>query len=1170
MRVRLNVRHLQDLIARKTLSQNHWAIKLGLSKGHLSNLLQGKHPYPSAHTRERLLDVTGATFDQLFEIESAGDLPEPGVQQALKDRYLLDRAIGQGGMGTVYLARDVRMHRTVAVKVVSPEAVADVGPGALFNEIVRTSGLQHPHILPVFDAGEVEGSPFVVTPYLRDGSLKERLRTGGKLSTDDALAVLGGVAAALDFAHRRGVLHCDVKPANVLLAENHAYLIDFGLARFIRSDVWTDTDRGSELDSGAGTPAYVSPEQARGEPLDARSDVYSLACMMFEMLTGKPPFEGPTTLATVTRRLLVPPPRLTEAEFALPQSLEQALIHGMAVSRDERTPTALALFQECAAALRSAPRVTAAPAPVREYPRERSGPLAGFLQDLGWATRALLRAPVFTFAAVSILALGVGAATSVFSIVNAVILRPLPYPDPGRLVALSTTYRPGTASAGTLEFADQPEIQRATRTLARLGAFAQTQLPLRIGDRALLPVTALVDSGFLPTIGVRPALGRFPVPGEQTVLISHRLWAEALASDPAVLGRAVQLDGNPFTVAGVMPEGFQFPRADAAYFPDAVDVMMLPSAIPYMPLPGFPWFAVGRLAPGVTIAQARQEMSVIGPGLAALTPGRGPRGVDVTPLDQATAHASRNALFIVLGIAGLLLLIATTNVMNLLFSRGAARLKELAIRQAMGATPGRVLRQSLLEAGIIGSGGALVGIVLAAAATGTLVRFSPIYLPVTGQVGIDARVVAFTVSVAACAALLAGAFPALFARARSEEALRSPGVRVVGDRGLLALQRGLCVVQMALGIGLLGGAGVLTHSLWRLNAVDPGYRTSDILGFSLTVPADRSLDDRQRFFQSALDAVRAIPAVKSAGWITLLPPEAKQGMFMPVTIPDSGDARISVNNQVTSPGYFETVGVPIVDGRGLEAGDNARSPAIAVVNQSFARQYLGGAHAVGKLIGMVFDNGPVRRVVGVVRDTHDRGLGVHPMPTVYVPITQFSVPYGSIVLRTTVPPLTVAAEVRRRVAAVDPSVPLISFQTLDDRLRGSLQEPRFYTSIAGVCAGMAVLFVMLGLYGIIAFAVSRRRAEFGVRMAIGAAPGRILRLVLRDGLALAALGLVVGLPLAVAIGRVLRSMLFEVGALDPLTLGIAAGLVVLVTLLASGLPAIRATRVSPVVVLRAE
>jgi len=391
----------------------------------------------------------------------------------------------------------------------------------------------------------------------------------------------------------------------------------------------------------------------------------------------------------------------------------------------------------------------------------------------------------------------------------------------------------------------------------------------------------------------------------------------------------------------------------------------------------------------------------------------------------------------------------------------------------------------------------------------------------------------------------------------------------------VSLQRALCVVQMALGMGLLGGAGVLTHSLWRLNTIEPGFRTDNLLGFSLTVPDDRSPDDRQRLLLGAVAAVRGIPGVVSAGWITFLPPEARQGVFLPVTVPDAtpaaGGAPMRASHLITSPGYFETMGMTLADGRAFTDGDEGRGAPVAIVNEAFVRAFLGGRNALGRLIGTSFDGQtPVRRIVGVARDVHDRGLGRDAVPTVYLPIGQFTLPYGSIVLRTRVPPLSLAPEVRRRLTALDPDVPVIDFQTLDDRIRGSLQEPRFYTMIAAVCAGMAVLFVALGLYGIIAFAVSRRRAEFGVRMAVGAAPLRILKLVLGDGLSMAALGLLAGLPLAILLGRLLRSMLFQIGTLDPLTLGGAAGLVILVTLAASLVPAVRATRVSPVTALRVD
>jgi predicted permease len=382
-------------------------------------------------------------------------------------------------------------------------------------------------------------------------------------------------------------------------------------------------------------------------------------------------------------------------------------------------------------------------------------------------------------------------------------------------------------------------------------------------------------------------------------------------------------------------------------------------------------------------------------------------------------------------------------------------------------------------------------------------------------------------------------------------------------------------VQIALGLALLSAAASLGGGLRQLSATDPGFRSDSVVGFDFSVPNDHSPDDRRRFYADALREVEGIPGVASAGLITFLPPETRAGVFMAITVggapaPAAGAPVLRANHLVTSEDYFATVGLRMAEGRPFTVADDGGAPAVVIVNEAFARRYFPDGRAIGRQVGVAYDGGKLREVVGVVRDSHDRGLGRAAIPTVYVPFRQFALMYGAMAVRTHVPPTSVVPEIRRRLQRLDAGVPLANFQTLDARIRMSLDEPRFYTYLAVVCAGMAVLFVSLGLYGLVSFSVAQRTPEFGIRMAIGASGSSILRLVLTQGAWMAAAGTAIGVALAFAFARVLGALPFHVQPVGARTLGGAAALVAGVTLLASYVPARRASRVSPLEALRAE
>jgi len=472
---------------------------------------------------------------------------------------------------------------------------------------------------------------------------------------------------------------------------------------------------------------------------------------------------------------------------------------------------------------------------------------------------------------------------------------------------------------------------------------------------------------------------------------------------------------------------------------------------------------------------------------------------------------------------------------------------------------------------------------LAWIALNALVSLSPAHLPVSGQVGIDVTVLGFAFLVCSVAAIIAGVFPALH-RSRQTENLIHAASRTSGGRALAYFQRALMVTQIAMGVGLLAAAGLLVNSLYHLSTVDPGFRTAGVLGFELAIPSTHAGTDEARqqkilrmkqLFQRMLEETRTIPGVLSAGWITNLPPEARAGMFMPFSIvgndPQNKKPRAFCNYQVTSEDYFQTVAVPILKGRDFTSADASGAPRVMIVNEAFARQYLGDTDPIGQRIVTPFDpTAAPRQIVGVVRDSHDRGLNAKSIATSYVPYEQFAQAYGSIVLRTNLPPEIVFPELRARISKLDPNAALKNFTTISERIHKTLDEPRFYTLMAGACALMAVLFVTLGLYGVVSYSVARRTSEIGIRMALGAPRGRILKGVLWQGLQMAAIGIPIGLALSLATTRILTTLLFEIKPNDPVTLAVAALLVLIVTLAASYIPARRASRVDPMIALRYE
>lgn len=800
------------------------------------------------------------------------------------------------------------------------------------------------------------------------------------------------------------------------------------------------------------------------------------------------------------------------------------------------------------------------------------------LKDLHYAARILLRAPAFTAVAVITLALGIGANTAIFSVVNAVLIRPLPYRDPARLVAVSGVYqRAGVSRKARTVSLTQVEHWRAqSQTMESLGSFVFTALPVGVGPQTMFLVAIGSDPELLRTLGVGMAMGR-DLPGsgsnskDTSVLISHRLWVTAFGSDPQVIGRSLTMSGSAMTVIGVLPASFQFPRADASYFPEEPDIVFpVANIADSWGRDTTQWFAIGRLKPGVAKAQSEDELKTITARLSASNPGLRGWSVSVSALGGETTSSVRLALEVTLAIAVVLLLIACTNIMSLLFSRAAKRGHEMAVRHAVGATTWRLMRQMLTESACLTFFAGVLGVALARLTLASLVALSPAHLPVSGRVEIDWTVLGFAFCVCALASILSGVLPAAY-RSRQSVAFQAAGNRSTGGRAILRWQHALMVSQIALGVGLLSTAGLLAHSLFRLSSVNPGFRTQDTVGFELAFPSGKP-DEAPRLYQRILDATRSIPGVVSAGWITHLPPETRAGVFIGVSVPGARlDSPPACNFQVTSEDYFNTAGISFTRGRDFSVTDASGAPAVAIINETLARQFFPDTDPLGRrIIVRAFGANAEREIVGIIRDIHDRGLASKPTPTVFVPFRQFAFGYGAVMARTNTPAEAILPEIRRRIALAEPGVALKNLTSIHARLSKTLDSPRFYATIAVACALMAILFVTLGLYGVISYNVATRTSEIGVRMALGAPRREVLKGVLWQGLKLAVMGVALGIGLSLAGTRLLSTLLFEIKPTDPAALGFATALVVILTLTASYVPARRASLIDPIVALRQE
>ncbi len=809
------------------------------------------------------------------------------------------------------------------------------------------------------------------------------------------------------------------------------------------------------------------------------------------------------------------------------------------------------------------------------------------LQDIRYALRKLLRAPGFALVAVATLALAIGATTAVFSIVNAVLLAPLPFADPSRIVSLSSTGNDGEPIyMSSLDYIDYRDGSRSFESMAQ---YARDNVNLTgNGVQPLRLSEARVGASFFDVLGVRAQRGRFFAANEDSpeaprvVVISDALWRGRFGSDPGVIGRSIALDDVQYTVVGVAGAELRFP--------DQADVWVPYVFQPYELEPnargGHSLWGIARVKPGISIASASAELAGIAENLEAKFPNSNTGfGAMAEPLRDRIVGDVRPALLAMLGAVGLVLLIACANVANLLLVRASGRESEMAVRTALGAGSGRIVRQLVTESVLLALAGAALGVVLASWAVSAVVAFGPRGLPRLAEVAVDGRVLLFAAGVALLTGILFGLAPAIHvARANTGHSLRD-GPRGSSRGGAQRTRNALVLVEMALAVMLLIGAGLLMRSFIRLVNVNPGFRTEQLVTFNVTLPALKYPFDRQRlaFTDELQSRLGELPGTEDVA-VSFGRPLTRMGIFTafevegrPASTPDN---RSTSAVQPVSAEYFSALGIPLVRGRLYTASDERReAPRVVVINRELARRHFSTEDPIGKRITLAFNHdtaGPNTAVaaggeiIGIVGDVKQFGLDSDVRPMAYVPFSHVPLNYVSVLVRSSADPRLLESEIRSRVRELDPDLPIFDLGTMKQAVSDSVSQPRFYLLLLGAFAGVALLLAALGVYGVISYSVSQRTRELGIRIALGATEERVVRLVLSSGFFLTLGGVVIGLAASMYSTRLLRTLLFGVPSTDPLTFVLVALLLLAVAALAALIPARRAANVNPVIAMRAE
>jgi len=815
--------------------------------------------------------------------------------------------------------------------------------------------------------------------------------------------------------------------------------------------------------------------------------------------------------------------------------------------------------------------------------------MSGFWNDLKHGWRVLLKAPGFALSAIIVLALGIGANTAIFGIVNGVLLRPLPYAEPDQLVQLWHT-PPQKQFPGVTRFAlsaaNYLDWQAQNTVFLSSAVYRFWQFRLTGTGEPRMLRAARVEPTFFSLLGTRPLIGRGIDPGDDVperqhvVVLSYGLWNSQFGGDRQIVGKTIQLDGNAHTVIGVMPASFGKPESALLWVP------LVWTAQEKAVRGEHSMAAVARLKPGVTVPQAQAQLDAIAARIAEQYPTDSAGwGAAVVPLREETVGDVRKPLLLLFGAVVFVLLIACANVANLMLARTIDRRKEIAIRTAFGAKRARIIRQVLSESLLIAVTGGALGLIVAQWGTDLVVNYFGASLPRLGDIKMDGTVLAFAFATALVSGTVAGVAPAWrMSKSDPNEALKQGLGRLDSPSSGKRTRAALVVAEVALSLVLLVGAALMIRTLWNLRSVHPGFVAEHLLTMRLGVAANEFTGDAQQvqFYDQVLQRVRALPGVQSAAVTDDLPLEG--GSMQPVAVEGQPVVEMAhqpeVSVRVLSPLFMKTMGIPVVRGREITDADTATSAPVVLVSESMARQFWPNEDPIGKRLTLTFFPKVVRQVVGVVGDVKDRGLdNQDPISTLYWPLTQFYAPEAlgkframglALAVRTASDPASVTSAVRNAIHQVSPSTPLIDVRTMDDLVAESLSPQRFNMLLLAAFAGLALVLATVGLYSVVAYATRQRVKEIGIRIALGADRFSVLRGVVLDGLRPTLIGIGIGTGAAILLSRVLTTLIYGVQATDPTTFAAVAGLLAAVGVFASVVPAYRATLIDPVRTLRDE
>ncbi|MFZ0818865.1 MAG: ABC transporter permease [Candidatus Acidiferrales bacterium] len=810
--------------------------------------------------------------------------------------------------------------------------------------------------------------------------------------------------------------------------------------------------------------------------------------------------------------------------------------------------------------------------------------MADFLQDLRYAFRMLRKSPGLTAVVILTLALGIGANSAIFSVVNSVLLRPLPYRDPARLVWIGD-YLPSAKESLVFDV-DYFAWRKHCTSFEQITAYTPgTEFTMTGAGDAERISSVRATWTYLRTLGVAPQLGRDisaeeDIPnGPPVALLSNSLWRRRFSADPAVVGRTIVLDGNLYTVIGVLPRGFEFPgsrRSDLLVPLAHADLEVSPSrSILFVRV-------IARLNPGVTPEAAETEVDTVTRPFHAALPGGYAKmfansQAQVMLLHDRLVGDSRKALLLLLGAVGFVLLIACANVASLQLARAAAREKEIAVRGAMGAGRWRLARQLFTESALTGIAGGVAGLAVGVWLVALVRHYGPRNIPHLDVTYLDARVALFTIAVSIFTGILFGLAPVISAfRLSLNDSLKQGGAQGSAGGKVVRPQQALMTLELAMALVLLLGAGLLVRSFVKLVSIPHGFDSHGVLTAQISLPAKTYIKEEQQgeFYSQLMERLRALPGVRSAGASVVLP---LGGPFMSTIVQVEGrpPAERTLNlasgtavNMVT-PDFFTALRIPLRAGRYLDKHDAANSTETAVVNETFVRRYFPNEDPIGHRFQMAGSQ-TLRTIVGVVGDTKQMGAASETMAEIILPFAQSRNPDMFLIIRTDADPMSLIPAVRAVVASLDRDVPVFGAETIDDLLAGQVSSQRFNMALLGGFAGLALLLAAVGIYGVVAYAVGQRTQEIGIRMALGALPENVMRMVLVQGARLAVFGVVLGLGAGIALTRLLGTLLFEVKPTDPVTFAVGALILFAAAIGACWIPARRATRVDPLVALRYE